>query len=197
MNPYRLLAVVVALLVLVPTTAVGQQPTHRLSVGIGGATVPDWLDLVSNVLTSFGSLGSHKTKIQSEPLAVSVQYEHFLSDRFALLSAAGVQRISRDVIVADDPAGSMSSTYGHLMGGAAIHYRRGHTLGLYSNAAVGLALNHDSADIDGSASTTETRALPAFQLTALGLRVGHPFSAFLELGFGYRGMAVLGVSYEL
>lgn len=192
----RLFVVVVGLLVLAPAPVLGQQPTQRVSIGVGVGTIPDWMNVFSNVLQAVGTLGTYQTVTRSEPMTILAQYEHFLDNRFALLGATGLQRISRDVIVTGDPKGTLDSTYGHLMGGAAIHFRRNQTLSLYSNVAGGIALNHDTAKITGSPSTTESEVLPAFQVTLLGLRVGQPFGAFLELGAGYRGMVVLGASYE-
>lgn len=196
MTAFRALFVVVGLLLIAAPPAHGQQPMSRLSVGLGVASAPVWMDLISDVLQTTVSLGSYKTETRSGLGAVSAQYERFLNERITLLGAAGVERISRDVIVGGDSRGRMSSTWGHVMGGAAFHYRRGGTLGLYSNAAVGIALNHDSADIDGSPSATESEIRPAFQVTLLGLRIGRQLGPFLEFGAGYRGTVVLGASYD-
>lgn len=38
---------------------------------------------------------------------------------------------------------------------------------------------------------------PCWQVTALGLKSNGPFSVFFELGYGYRGMVVLGVAGRL
>ncbi|MBS1587360.1 MAG: hypothetical protein JSS82_17640 [Bacteroidetes bacterium] len=38
---------------------------------------------------------------------------------------------------------------------------------------------------------------PCWQVTALGLKSNGPFSVFFELGYGYRGMIVLGVAGRL
>uniref|UniRef100_UPI0030D94E9C hypothetical protein n=1 Tax=Maribacter arcticus TaxID=561365 RepID=UPI0030D94E9C len=36
----------------------------------------------------------------------------------------------------------------------------------------------------------------SFQINALGFRVGKKLAAYAELGFGYKGMAQLGASYQ-
>jgi hypothetical protein len=36
----------------------------------------------------------------------------------------------------------------------------------------------------------------SFQATALGFRVGKKLAAFAELGFGYKGIAQIGASYQ-
>lgn len=187
---------VVGLLLLAAAPARGQQPTSRLSVGLGVASAPVWMDLATDVLRTAVTLGSYRTENRSGVGAVAAQYERFLNERFALIGAAGFERISRDVIVEGDPRGTLSSTWGHVMGGAALHYLRGGTLGLYSSAAVGIALNHESADVEGSPSATESEVLPAFQITLLGMRTGRRFGPFLEIGAGYRGTVVLGASYD-
>ncbi len=188
--------VIVGMLLIAASPAYGQQPTSRLSVGLGVGSAPVWMDLVTDVLTTVVTLGSYKTENRSGLGAITAQYERFLNDRFAVLGAAGVERISRDVIVDGDPRGTLGSTWAHAMGGAALHYLRGGALGLYSNAAVGVALNRDSAEIEGSPSSTESEIRPAFQLTLLGMRLGRRFGPFLEIGAGYRGVVVFGASYD-
>lgn len=196
MPSLRMLFAVVGLVLVVGPPAHGQQPMSRLSVGLGVGSAPVWMDLVTDVLQTVVTLGSYKTENRSGSGVINAQYERFLNERVALLGAAGVERISRDVVVGGDPRGTMSSTWGHVMGGAAFHYRRGGTVGLYSNAGVGIALNRESADIDGSSSATESEIRPAFQVTLLGLRVGRQLGPFLEFGAGYRGTVVFGVSYD-
>ena len=195
MKTFHPLAVLLALLLIARATASAQQPTSRVSVGFGGATAPDWMDMISDVVGTVVTLGSYKTETTSAGGAIVAQYERFVNQRFALLGAAGYQRIARDVIIDGDPSGTQNSTYFHMMGGAAIHYLRGNTVGLYSNAAAGLALHDHSASITGSDTSTESEIQPAFQVTLLGLRVGRPFGAFLEVGAGYRGIVVLGLDW--
>ena len=45
-------------------------------------------------------------------------------------------------------------------------------------------------------STDEFNNNFSFQATALGFRVGKKLAAFAELGFGYKGIAQIGASYQ-
>jgi len=195
MKYQRLIIGVLSLLLLLPTSALAQDHS-RISFGVGGGTVPDWLDLVSNALLTVGTVGKYKTEVKSEPVAVLIQYDRFVTDRISLLGAVGGQSISRNLLSGSEVRGDMKSTYGHLMAGASFHYLRGEVIGLYSSLAGGLAVNWDEANYVDEPSTSDTRALPAFQITPIGMRVGKSVGAFLELGFGYRGMAILGLSYD-
>lgn len=185
----------ISLMAPAPAAAQDMQSPNRVSIGFGGGTIPDLIDIFSSVLTNMVP-GTYRTDTSTSPAAISVEYNRFLSPRFSVLGSGGVQRISRDVYRDGVRSGKMSSTYTHLMGGAAVHYRRGTYLDLYSNLAGGLAINHDSANVTGSEPRSETRPLPAFQATLLGIRAGAPVGAFLEIGAGYRGMVVFGVSYD-
>lgn len=49
----------------------------------------------------------------------------------------------------------------------------------------------------GAAPVHVRDTYPCWQVTALGLKSNGPFSVFFELGYGYRGMVVLGVAGRL
>lgn len=196
MKSYRLISALLIILAVSASPARGQEAKSRVAVGLGLLTAPDWMDIFSDVVLTSLSLGTYQTEKRSSIGALGLQYERFVRGPVALVGAGGFQRTTRDLFSNDDPRGKLTSTYAHLMGGAALHYHRGRTLGLYTNAAVGLALNHDSAEVEGEPHASDSRVRPAFQVTLLGIRAGGPIGAFMELGVGYRGTLVLGLSYD-
>jgi hypothetical protein len=64
---------------------------------------------------------------------------------------------------------------------------------LYSGAGFGVKVRSGTYT-DGSETVTETKALPAFHLNAIGLRVGKKVGLFAELGIGYKGILAIGVN---
>lgn len=66
-------------------------------------------------------------------------------------------------------------------------------LQLYSGVAAGVSAGKSSPK-SGTGGDSFSSTDFAFQVNALGLRVGHNFGAFAELGFGYNGIVSLGVS---
>jgi outer membrane scaffolding protein for murein synthesis (MipA/OmpV family) len=184
----------IGLLLLAATPARGQQPESRLSIGLGLASVPNWVDGIVQELRTGLSSGSYETKSRFGLGAITVQYERFLSRRFTLLGAAGLEYIRRDV-VDDDRSGDLSSTWAHAMVGVAFHHRS-ETLSLYSNLAAGIAGARETTDLEGGPEETASATVPAFQITLLGMRLERRFAPFLELGLGFRGTLVLGASYD-
>lgn len=184
-----------ALLMLTAGPVLAQQPVSRVSVGVGGLTVPDMIEITTDIARTVVSVGTYTTDNHRSTGAIGAQYERFVVGRLAVVGAVGIQRIERDLLVRESPAGTLSSTYTHLIGGLSFHYVRGRILGLYSGLAGGFATHTERADATGGAAT-ETEVLPALHVTLLGLRVSRPVGGFIELGGGYRGLIALGLSYE-
>src|SRR5690625_7625158 len=112
MKYQRLIIGVLSLLLLLPTSALAQDHS-RISFGVGGGTVPDWLDLVSNALLTVGPAGKYKTEVKSEPVAVLIQYDRFVSDRSSLLGVVGGQSISANRLRRSVRGGDMKNDCGH------------------------------------------------------------------------------------
>ncbi|MGM9806249.1 MAG: hypothetical protein ACI3Z7_07475 [Candidatus Aphodosoma sp.] len=68
-------------------------------------------------------------------------------------------------------------------------------VGLYSGLSLGLHLNIESGNklYDPTASNSYCTALPAFQLTAIGIRVGNRIFGTAEIGVGNKGIATIGI----
>lgn len=67
-------------------------------------------------------------------------------------------------------------------------------LDFYGSGGVGAIALSTKDEVGG---TYKDNALGfAFQINPVGLRVGKTFGAFLELGYGYKGIATAGLSYK-
>jgi len=69
---------------------------------------------------------------------------------------------------------------------------------MYSGIGIGYTFGKQDVTFNdtGIDNRSEDFSLFAFQITGIGVRVGKAFSGFAELGYGYRGMLSLGVSYQ-
>lgn len=79
---------------------------------------------------------------------------------------------------------------------ARLHYSWFHVrnLSLYSSVSVGMSYGRFS---NSSEKIHKERFTPAYQANFLGVRVGGRFGAFFELGYGYAGVASVGISLYL
>lgn len=66
---------------------------------------------------------------------------------------------------------------------------------MYSGLSLAYTQRLSSFD-DGSTITHDNAGFLNFQVNALGLIVGNKLAAFTELGFGYKGVISLGLSYQ-
>lgn len=75
------------------------------------------------------------------------------------------------------------------------YWRQSKHLNLYSGVGLGITLK--SYDLSGNLDigrTEDTKLGLAFQVTALGIRLGNQYAVFAELGFGNLGILQLGFS---
>ncbi|GAA3942886.1 hypothetical protein [Hymenobacter algoricola] len=68
-------------------------------------------------------------------------------------------------------------------------YVRGQKYQVYSGLGVGVSLEHATFE-----NADDRRARLAWQLTAVGVRVGQAIGGFTEVGVGYNGLVRVGIS---
>ncbi|HRK06083.1 MAG TPA: hypothetical protein PLW14_13415 [Chlorobiota bacterium] len=93
-----------------------------------------------------------------------------------------------------DSAFSYTNTYYHVMGRLDAIWIRGEGVKAYSSVALGAGLLHQSGR---TSDDSQSDIFPAFQGTLLGIRFGDAISVFGELGFGFRGLLVVGAAVKL
>ncbi len=77
------------------------------------------------------------------------------------------------------------------MANSNVCYNPSNIVQLYSGLSAGISVFTQS---DSSQSGSKT--IFAFQVNAIGLRVGHKFGGFFELGFGFDGIINAGLSVK-
>jgi len=68
---------------------------------------------------------------------------------------------------------------------------------MYSGFAVGVSYFSCHSKFNDQADQTVTNVSWAYQINALGIRLGKKVGGFIELGFGYQGIVNLGISAKL
>lgn len=89
--------------------------------------------------------------------------------------------------------GRMFHHMGYIMASVRFPYFHRPLVQLYSGIAAGVAVDNYSMD-HKPIGTTDTKATPAYQLTALGLHVGNNrIYGLIELGYGHQGFVNAGI----
>ncbi len=70
---------------------------------------------------------------------------------------------------------------------------------MYSGAGIGLTLGKElfTAQAEGLTSDNRTMMLPGYQINLAGVRFGKRLAVYLELGYGYKGIMNVGLSYSV
>ena len=70
---------------------------------------------------------------------------------------------------------------------------------MYSGIGVGLIAGKErfTSEIEGVNSDSRNMSLPGYQLNLAGVRFGKRLGVYLELGYGYKGIMNIGISYSV
>lgn len=70
---------------------------------------------------------------------------------------------------------------------------------MYSGIGVGLIAGKErfTSEIEGVNSDSRNMFLPGYQLNLAGVRFGKRLGVYLELGYGYKGIMNIGISYSV
>ncbi len=202
MSAMKTLCVVLTLLLSLNGKAVAQrreaplrEGQEELGLAVGFASVQLFIAKLTDLIVVAGSAGFVAAESHDPVGPITLSYDRYSSDLFSYGLEASYFSIEQDYAstISGDTLLTTRNHYYVLMGRAdlrwgtlgPVEFSSGLALGpaLYSQALIG-------SDTTGSASAV----LPAFQLSALRLRIGTQIGVFGELGFGFRGSAVLGVS---
>lgn len=166
-------------------------PQTEISVSIGIASVP----IISN---SLGGHFSSPIDCEYEPEmatgAIGLQYLHYVRRKAGLGFVAAYESINcKDE---DHEGVELKNNFISFMPTAKGYWFRGRIIGMYSRIAGGVYLNlyekHD--DLFADMKQSKKKAGFAWQASPISIEVGTKnFSAFVEAGFGYQGVAVAGI----
>lgn len=184
----------VLVLALLATAGLAQTRKHDLSLSYGVGSIDQVTDVLTDILTIVLTLGTFaKDQVDYSGLPF-VSYHYAPNSRLGFGVAVGGYRATGVLTVAGEDQGTFEET--NTIAAVELDYRwvMGRSFQLYSGLGVGVRFRK------GTYETTEpeslTQALPAFHVNALGLRVGRKVGLFLELGAGYKGMLLGGLSAQ-
>jgi hypothetical protein len=163
------------------------------------------------------ALGGYISLPHLQTGAVFVTYRHFLSERFALGMAAGIDNEDGDISYGNPKLTGIESNAvsGHynvhaysLSMEALLVYTKTEKNLVYGYLGIGATYFDDKCVIFANAPYGSPVSLPSnpyyyrptvynFQVTPIGVRFGGKCACFAELGFGYKGILSGGLSVNL
>lgn len=173
-----------------------EKGTSEIKASVGFATSTDLVNLVSKPVIVLASGGTISYENGTYSPAFGLTYSYAVKNNWTIIGDVFYQTQKEDLLVNKKPDGSIKSNFYTVGIGSNYRYLNKGLVQLYAGLAVAYTFQNDkytssSANIEDSKSNFFN-----FQATALGIRVGKELAASAELGFGYKGIANIGVSYS-
>ncbi|MDR2269998.1 MAG: porin family protein [Sphingobacterium sp.] len=182
--------IMIGLIVLSQLKGYGQEdPQRKSEFRIGYGLVP--VQEIGTLLGDWIAMGIVGRRVESTEGtgAFSAGYSLSLTPRFSV----GVDGFygKNTVSYKDDLGDSKWSTYGGLLNAKYLYLAKG-KLNLYGKGGIGYAQYHNRQK-----ENSENFGALSYHLTPIGLRYGNKIGVYGEFGFGYLGIANLGISFKL
>lgn len=162
-------------------------------LGLGFSTSNGFLSDVDGLLSGLGGITYQNTRSTG---AFFLGYKTPIAGRLIAGATFAYEVRNQDVYENGNKIGDLSSRYTTFSFDLFYHYIDKEFFQMYSG--IGLAYTTHYADYTTSSDEIEDSndGYFNFQVTGVGFRVGKAFAFFTELGFGFKGLANLGLSYQ-
>jgi len=190
----RLLCVLFAAVSLL---SYGQQTgTRDLNVSVGALTGNDLINVVSEIVVIGASLGNITYDNNTGSPAIVIDYKLAVKNNWFLFADGVYQSFGKDIFVSGSAVGKVRDTFVTIGLGTEYHYVHGSWFQMYSG--VSLAYTREFSNYTGSSNdiSDSGNGFMSLQVNALGFRFGKKLAAFTEFGYGYKGIASLGLSFQ-
>lgn len=173
-----------------------EKGTNEIGLTVGVLTTNDFVGLFSDVLTTSYSAGYVSyDKVSSSP-SLGILYKRAIMDKWMVYADVVAQFSSKNVMYNNVNDGTVKNTFLTIGIGTDYHYVSTDWFQMYSGGSIAYCTqmwnySSNNPDLrDGKAGFVN------FQVNALGFRFGKKLGVSVELGLGYKGIAVGGLSYQ-
>lgn len=178
--------------------------TSELAFSLGAATLEDFRISISDLTTSVFTSIIPGAQITYEGGSSSSGYtSHFgyaVKDNWMVGGTITCQSISRNLLVNKKQSGKDSSKAYTFAVETDYRYVSKPMIQMYSGLGIGFSSVKSNYTLDSSlkreGGNSDSFTYFSYHVTALGLRVGKKLAGIAEFGFGYKGIASLGISYQ-
>lgn len=177
---------------------IGQDKKHDLSLSYGIVTTDQVVDIFETILTAAFSFGNYtKTNLEYTG-AKFITYKYGVNKRLKAGATFGIDGVKGDLLNAntEEIFGTFSTNHYTIAAEADLRYINTNWFEMYSGLGLGYTFTRQyGEDNTGVSDITNSRHV-AFQLNLAGFRFGKNFGAYMETGFGYKGILNFGLSYR-
>jgi hypothetical protein len=187
---------IITIIIFQYALASAQLQRHGFNLSIGGFS-SNFFDAVSEDIRIDPTLdGPVSKKIGEQTGSIFVTYRYFPSGRFSIGISGGIERVKGDIQVNAEDVGIYYNDY--LTGAIEFDYRyiSRPRIQLYSGGGLGIIYNEEKNEFPFFEDSNEEFKL-AYQANIIGFRYGGIFGAFLEAGYGYKGILKFGLNIQL
>ncbi|MDZ7742561.1 MAG: hypothetical protein U5Q03_12620 [Bacteroidota bacterium] len=177
-----------------------QEHKNELSVSYGLATINDFGNIFANlfsdvIISAFGpDAVNTDTKTSG---AFLLTYQYYFTNVISAGPVIGYEKLTDEISVDKSPAGKIEHNAFTFAAEGRINYVNKASFGMYLGIGAGLtSINSKTTSSKAGSQDPDSSSGFTFHVTGLGIRVGDQLAASAELGFGYRGLLNLGVSYR-
>ena len=170
--------------------------TNDLGVTIGGLTSNDIFDVTSKLVVTGASAGNLSYANQNAVPAIALTFKHAIANNWFLYADGVYQSIREDVFLSGTDAGEVNNSFLTFGLGTEYHYAHSDWFQMYSGVSVGYTFQNSNYTGSSEDIQDDSSGYFNFQINALGFRFGKSIAVTLELGVGYKGLAILGISYQ-
>jgi hypothetical protein len=164
---------------------------NEISVSLGGATFPDITETAKEIGGIIGTIGLLREESERDIPAVVFNYGRYTSEHLRLGLSFCYQKFNVNYYLSDNFWFKTGVSYYTFMARGDYTWLDTKWADLYSGAAIGMSFVSEE---EVAQKTSDTETWVAFHVNALGIRVGRQLAGFLELGFGYNGIAAIGLT---
>ncbi len=173
-----------------------EKGTKQINLSVGTLSSNDFVRALGFVATSpivsinkkygYTEENDYKTPI------VNLTFKYAIIDNLFLDADYSFQKTRKKSLKDDVIMGYSSDDYHSFGFGAEYHFLNKKIVQLYSGLSLGCTFQNNYSDFYKSENDLDFN----FHLNAIGVRVGKKIAGTAELGFGYKGLINLGVSYQ-
>lgn len=197
MKTIKMLSVLLILSCMHPLMA-QEKGSSEFSLGYGLATSTQFVYDIGDMWGSIFTLGNVTYDREKSSGAIHLGYKYSIGNKFTLGAVFVYEQVNNDVKSGNDLLGKNVNRFYTLALESDFRYISKEKFQMYSG--LGLGYTFGNQDFEASAATEQDADyqvhLINFQITGIGVRVGKSFGGFAELGFGYKGIINLGISYQ-
>ncbi|MBL7102697.1 MAG: hypothetical protein ISS18_00030 [Bacteroidales bacterium] len=188
---------IIILLLVLPATIFAQDKKHEIVLGYGVGTHYAIVEEMANILGVVITLGTFNAEFESGTGAILLGYRYSAGEKFSIGIDGSYTKIKDNLKIQGKQVGNLEKEFYTIAPYVAYNYIKKEKIRLYSGIGLGYTFGKDKYTTDDGGDETKNIGEFAFHINAFGVRFGKNIGGYVEVGYGYKGLVNLGVSFTL